>query len=63
MVQAIVQSRKHVSLLSLACIASALVIIDGPLLQRASTVARVEQTRNVTVELQMAEELVSGFSG
>ena len=63
LVQAVVQSRKHLSLLNLACIASAFMIIDGPLLQRASTVVRGDQPRNVTLQMIMPPELPTGLSG
>lgn len=62
MVRAIFHSR-HISLLNIACLAGSFVIIDGPLLQRASTVVPATQSANVTLNLPLPAELPTGFSG
>jgi len=54
---------RHVSILTLACIAVSFVIIDGPLLQRASTVVAAETTKTVMLDLRLPAELPSAFSG
>lgn len=54
---------RHLSALHIACIAVALVVIDGPLLQRASTVERATQTKAVTLDLRMVPEIPSDFTG
>lgn len=51
------------SLLNIACLAGAFVIIDGPLLQRASTVRQGSQLANVTLDLILPQELPVGQSG
>lgn len=48
---------QHLSVLNIACIAAAIVVIDGPLLQRASSVTRATQTTNVTLDLQLLPEI------
>ncbi|KAK3725481.1 hypothetical protein LTR37_000451 [Vermiconidia calcicola] len=62
LLQAIAHIR-HISLLHLACVAIAFVVIDGPLLQRASTVVRATQASNVTIDLNLLPELPTGFTG
>ena len=54
---------RHLSVLNLACIAVSLAVIDGPFLQRASTVILTRQTTNVTLSLPLPAELPAGFSG
>lgn len=54
---------RHLSLLNLACIAVSLAVIDGPFLQRASTVVLTRQTTNVTLNILLPAELPTGFSG
>ena len=49
--------------LNLIGIAGALVVIDGPLLQRASTVVRGSQTSNLMLNLKLTPELPNGFAG
>ena len=51
------------SLLNLACIAAAFAVVDGPFLQRASTVETGSQVKNITIELNLPPELPAGFSG
>ncbi|KAK3109257.1 hypothetical protein LTR53_017683 [Teratosphaeriaceae sp. CCFEE 6253] len=46
-----------------ATIVVALMIIDGPLLQRATTVHVATQAKNVTLALNLAPEVPRGFSG
>ncbi|KAK5681425.1 hypothetical protein LTS10_005955 [Elasticomyces elasticus] len=41
----------------------ALMIVDGPLLQRATTVHSAVRTENITLSLLLAPELPTGFSG
>ena len=60
--QAVVHSG-HLSLLIIACIAAACVVIDGPLLQRASSVVRATQTTDTTLEVVLPPELPLGFTG
>ena len=62
MVRAIFHSR-HMSLLNIACLAGSFVIIDGPLLQRASTIVSGTQSTNITLNLPLPIELPTGFSG
>lgn len=51
-------------LLGLACIFSTLVVIDGPLLQRASIVITVPLTnQTVPLTISMAPEIPNGFTG
>lgn len=50
------------SLLTLACIAASLAIVDGPLLQKASTVRSATVTKPVTLNLKLIPELPTGFS-
>lgn len=51
-------------LLGLACIFSTLVAIDGPLLQRASTVVPAPITgRSVHLNVTIAQEVPTGFTG
>jgi len=47
----------------LATILVALMIVDGPLLQKASSVITATQTETVTMNLTLAPELPTGFSG
>lgn len=56
------QSR-HSSLLNIACIAGALVVIDGPFLQRASTVVPAQKTSALTLNITLMPELPTGFTG
>jgi hypothetical protein len=51
------------SLLTAACIATSFAIVDGPLLQRASTVQLATVTNNITLYLTLLPELPTGFSG
>ena len=53
---------RYVSLLNLACISASFVVIDGPLLQKASTVVRATELRPVTMDLRLVPELPNGFS-
>ena len=62
LVRALLHSR-HMSLLTIACIATSFVIIDGPLLQRASTVVTTTTTNNATLHLVLPPELPKGYSG
>ena len=50
------------SLLTAACIATSFVIIDGPLLQKASTVKLATITNDVTLHLDLRPELPTGIS-
>lgn len=60
--RAIFHSR-HLSLLNLACVAVSLAVIDGPFLQRASTVVLTTRTTNVILEIPIPGELPTGFCG
>ena len=61
-IRAIFHSR-HMSLLNIACLAGSFVIIDGPLLQRASTVVPATLSMDVTMNIPLPAELPTGFSG
>lgn len=51
------------SILTVACFATSFVIVDGPLLQRASTVIPATVTSNVTLNLHLPPEAPYGLSG
>lgn len=51
------------SLLNIACIAGALAVIDGPFLQRASTVVPAEKIAPVTLNVTLMPEIPTGFTG
>ncbi|KAK4923562.1 hypothetical protein LTR49_009275 [Elasticomyces elasticus] len=53
----------HMGFPGFATIVVALMIIDGPLLQRATTVDVVTSTKNVTLALNLSPEVPNGFSG
>ena len=64
--RAIIRSLKqgrHLNLLTFAGILVALVVIDGPLLQRASTVQLATLNQPVTMDVELSPELPHGFSG
>lgn len=61
-VQALFHAR-HLRLLNVACFAVAFVIIDGPLLQRASSVVRATQSSDISLEIRFPPELPTGFTG
>ena len=48
---------------ALATLFTSLMIVDGPMLQRASTVVTSTTTTAITLDLQLAPEVPSGFSG
>ena len=50
-------------MLNLACIAGALVVVDGPFLQRASSVITAQQRSNATLDINLPPELPTGFTG
>lgn len=55
---------RHTGLLGLACIFSTLVVIDGPLLQRSSTVITGQvAAKSVPLNISMAQEVPTGYSG
>ncbi|KAK5173051.1 uncharacterized protein LTR77_003173 [Saxophila tyrrhenica] len=54
---------RHLSVLNIACILVAIVVIDGPLLQKASTVVSGTTTSDVTLYMHLLPELPSNFSG
>ena len=55
---------RHMGLLGLACILSTLVVIDGPLLQRSSTVREGPVASDpIPLNVTMAQELPTGWSG
>jgi hypothetical protein len=51
-----------ISILTAACIVTAFAIVDGPLLQKASSVRLTTTTNNITLNLQVLPELQTGFS-
>ncbi|KAK5172795.1 uncharacterized protein LTR77_002915 [Saxophila tyrrhenica] len=58
-----IMSGRHMGLLGIACIASTLVVIDGPLLQRASGVVSVPIDKEIPLQVFLAEEVPTDFSG
>lgn len=62
LMRALLHSR-HMSLVTIACICTSFVIIDGPLLQRASSVVPATTQSNVTLHVVLPPELPKGFSG
>lgn len=56
-------SGRHIGLLGLACTASTLVVVDGPLLQLASTVRPGKIDRPVPLNVTMAAQIPTGFTG
>ena len=58
-----VKNRQIWSLLTTAGLAVALVVIDGPLLQRASSVKLTTISRNITLDIGISPELPTGFCG
>lgn len=54
---------RRTNLLTLASFAVTFVLIDGPLLQRASGVTRAKLVRDVSLNISVVPELPSGFSG
>lgn len=60
--KAIVAGR-HFNLLALACICATFVAVDGPLLQKSSTVERKMPQRNATMVAHVVPELLSYYTG
>ena len=56
-------SGRHIGLLGLACIASTFVVIDGPLLQRASTVIPAPVDKPIPLNISMAPQVPRGYTG
>ena len=54
---------RHAGWISVVTLTTFVMIIDGALLQRASSVTSTTVTSNVTLNLQLAPELPTGFSG
>lgn len=61
--QGAITSGSRIGLLGIACIASTLVYIDGPLLQRASTTVLVPKDQTISLNISMAPEIPAGFTG
>ncbi|KAK5695177.1 hypothetical protein LTR97_008683 [Elasticomyces elasticus] len=53
----------HMGFTGFATLLVALMILDGPLLQKATSVRVATKTTNVTIALKLAPELPSGFAG
>ena len=51
------------NLVALATLAAQVVIVDGPLLQRASTVVSIQVTKPVNVTAAIAQEIPYGYTG
>lgn len=51
------------SVLNIACIAGVLVVIDGPFLQRASTVVPATKISTTAMQITLMPELPTGFTG
>lgn len=60
---AVLLGTRYAGKVSIVSLAMALFIIDGPLLQRASTVGPGTRSSNVTLELMLSPEVPTGFSG
>lgn len=58
-----VRHKQVFCLFSVAGLATALVLIDGPLLQRATRVVRTSTETSLPIELAIAPQLPQGFSG
>lgn len=58
-----VMNARHAKLVALATILSALLVIDGPLLQKASSVVSKTQTKPATLQILLSPELPAGWSG
>ena len=56
-------SGRHIGLLGLACIASTFVVIDGPLLQRASTVIPAPVDKPILLNISMTPQIPRGYTG
>ena len=56
-------STKRIGLLAVACIATSLSILDGPLTQRSSTVATATLTSIVPLHVSLAPEVPHEFTG
>ena len=54
---------RHFNLLTLSSLVIALVVIDGPLLQRASFVHSAQVTKPIVQNMSVVTELPDGFSG
>ena len=54
---------RHEPMLAVATLAAVLVVIDGPFLQKASSVVSRTQVKPITVSFPMTTELPRGFSG
>ena len=54
---------RHARLIAVATIGSVLVAVDGPLLQKASSVMSKTQTRPTTLQILLTPELPTGWSG
>lgn len=59
-----VRAGRHMGLLGLACIVSTLVVVDGPLLQRSSTISTgIPSLKPVDLKSTMVPQLPRGYSG
>lgn len=58
-----IKYKRPFSLFSIASLATALVLADGPFLQRASTIKRVPITGDTQLNISVLQELPKGFSG
>ena len=63
LIYAILLSNKHVSKASVASVALALFIVDGVLLQKASTTGLALQSTQRTLRIMQSPEVPTGFSG
>lgn len=54
---------RHLNLLTVASIVVALVVVDGPLLQRSSSVKSAHTKYNIVQNMTISPELPTGFSG
>ena len=58
-----IRARRTFSVFSIASLATAVVLIDGPLLQPASSVSQATTAPTVMLNVSLAPQLPSGFSG
>ena len=63
LISTILLSNRHISKASIASVALALFIIDGVLLQRASTTGLAQQSTPRTLQIMQSPEVPTGFSG
>lgn len=61
--QGALASGRRIGLLGLACIVSTIVVVDGPLLQRSSTVVTVPSHTSIAIKIGIAPEMPQEWAG